>query len=84
MTPSGHGTWVRLGTNKYAFTAVRIMMSGTTFVGLARFWGTVTAVSHDELTGTMNAQFYSPDGTPISPVHTGTLNRHRIDVTFEQ
>jgi hypothetical protein len=32
----------------------------------------------------MNAQFYSPDGTPTSPVFTGTLERHRIEVTFEQ
>ena len=84
MTPSGHGTWVRIGTNRYAFTAERIMMSGTTFAGLARFWGTITAVSDDELTGTMNAQFYSPDGTPTSPVFGGTLERHRIEVTFEQ
>ena len=84
LTPSGHGNWVRLGTNRYAFTAVRIMMSGSTFVGLARFWGTITAVSDDELTGTMNAQFYSPDGTPTSPVFAGTLERHRIEVTFEQ
>jgi hypothetical protein len=89
MTPSGHGNWVRIGTNKYAFTAVRIMMSGSapgsTFVGLARFWGTITAVSDDELTGTMNAQFYLPDGTtPISPVFAGTLERHRIEITFEQ
>jgi hypothetical protein len=84
LTPSGHGNWVRIGTNRYAFTAVRIMMSGSTFIGLARFWGTITAVSDDELTGTMNAQFYSPDGTPTSPVFTGTLERHRIEVTFEQ
>jgi len=84
MTPSGHGSWVRIETNRYAFTAVRIMMSGPTFAGLARFWGTITAVSGDELTGTMNAQFYSPTGTPTSPVFTGTLVRHRIEVTFEQ
>ena len=84
LTPSAHGNWVRIGTNRYAFTAVRIIMSGSTFVGLARFWGTITAVSDDELTGTMNAQFYSPDGTPTSPVFTATLERHRIEVTFEQ
>src|SRR5512144_1185580 len=36
QTPSGHGNWVRIGTNRYAFTAVRIIMSGSTFVGLAR------------------------------------------------
>lgn len=84
LTPSGHGTWVRIGTNTYAFTAVRIQMSGSTLVGLARFWGTITAVSDDELTGTMNAQFYSPDWTPTSPVFAATLERQRIEVTFEQ
>lgn len=84
LTPAGHGNWVRIGTNRYAFTAVRIIMSGTTLVGSARFWGTITAVSDDELTGTMNAQFYAPEGTPISGVATATLERRRIEVTFEQ
>jgi hypothetical protein len=84
MTPSGHGNWVRIGTNKYAFTAVRVMFNGSTFVGWAKFWGTITAVSDDELTGTINAQFYLPNWTPMSPQFTGTLERHRIDITFEQ
>jgi hypothetical protein len=86
-TPSGHGNWVRIGTNTYAFTAVRTVYTeagGGTFIGWARFWGTVTAVSDDELTGTFNAQFYLANGTPISPQFTGTLERHRIDITFEQ
>ena len=83
LTPSGHGNWVRIGTNSYAFTAERIIMSGTTFAGLARFWGTITAVSDQELTGTMNAQFYAPNGTPISGVASGTIERHRIDITVE-
>lgn len=85
LTPSGHGNWVRIGTNTYAFTAERIIMSGTTFAGLARFWGTITAVSDSELTGTMNVQFYSPDGIPTSPVFAGaTLERHRVEIIFEQ
>ena len=84
MTPSGHGNWVRIGTNRYAFTAVRAIMNGSAFVGWARFWGTITAVSDDDLTGTMNAQFYLPNWTPVSPQFAGTLERHRIDVTFEQ
>lgn len=84
LTPSAHGNWVRIGTNTYAFTAERIIMSGTTFVGLFRFWGTITAVSDAELTGTMNAQSYAPNGTPISGVSTATLERRRIEVTFEQ
>ena len=84
QTPSGHGNWVRIGTNKYAYTALRVIMDGSTFVGWAKFWGTITAVSDDELTGTINAQFYLPNWTPVSPQFTGTLERHRIQVTFEQ
>ncbi len=84
QSPSGHGNWVRIGTNKYAFTAMRVIMSGSTFVGWARFWGTITAVSDDELTGTINAQFFRPDGVPLSPPFSGTLERHRLEITFEQ
>lgn len=84
QTPSGHGNWVRIGTNKYAFTAMRAITNGSTFVGWAKFWGTITAVSADELTGTITAQFYLPNWTPVSPQFVGTLERHRIDITFEQ
>jgi hypothetical protein len=83
QTPSGHGNWVRIATNKYAFTAMRAFVSGSTF-GWAKFWGTIVAVSDDELTGTINMQIYLPDGTPMSPVYTGTLERHRIQIAFEQ
>ena len=84
QTPSGHGNWVRIGTNQYAFTAVRAITNGATFVGWAKYWGTITAISDDELTGTINAQFYLANGTPISPVYGGTLERHRVEITFEQ
>lgn len=83
QTPSGHGNWVRVGTNKYAYTAVRAIMNGAVFVGWARFWGTITPVSSEELTGTINAQFFLPDGTPASPQFSGTIERHRVDITFE-
>lgn len=82
-TSSGHGNWVRIATNVYAYTAVRVIASGTTHVGWFKFWGTITAVSDNELTGTFYAQSYQPNGTPMSPVFTGTLERHRIDITFE-
>jgi hypothetical protein len=82
-SPSGHGNWVRIATNVYAYTAVRAIASGTTHVGWFKFWGTITAVSDNELTGTIYAQSYQPDWTPISPVFTGTIERHRIDITFE-
>lgn len=83
FTPSGHGNWVRIAKNAYAFTAVRAITTGTTHVGWARFWGTITPVSDNELTGTMNVQLYQPNGTPMSPVFTGTLERHRVDIIFE-
>lgn len=85
-TPSGHGNWVRIGTNKYAFTAVRTLFdqNGTLF-GWVRFWGTITPISEDEYTGTMNAQYYLPDGTPMLPRNfTGTLHSRRIEITVEQ
>jgi hypothetical protein len=84
QTPSGHGNWVRLATNTYAFTAMRARMSGTTVVGWAKFWGTITPSSDNDLTGTINVQFYDTNLTPTSPQFSGTLERHRIDITFEQ
>jgi hypothetical protein len=84
QTPSGHGNWVRVATNKYAFTAMRAIMRGGTFVGWARFWGTITPVSDEEVTGTINAQLYLPDGTPISTQFTGSIERHRIGITYEE
>lgn len=86
QTPAGHGNWVRIGKNTYAFTAMRaIHVPGNPdFIGWAKFWGTLTAVSEDQLTGTMNAQFYQADGTPISPLFTGTIERRRVEITFEQ
>ena len=84
QTPSGQGNWVRIATNTYAFTAMRAITNGATHVGWARFWGTITPVSDNELTGTMNIQLYLPNGTPMSAVFTGTLERHRVDVIFEE
>jgi hypothetical protein len=84
QTPSGHGNWVRIARNTYAFTALRAWTNGGSILGWARFWGTITPTSDDHLTGTINAQFFLPDGTPASPPFAGTLERHRIDITFEQ
>jgi len=84
QTPSGHGNWVRIATNKYAFTAVRAIVSGPGAFGWAKYWGTIAAVSENELSGTINAQFYAPDGTPVSPQFTGSIERHRVEITFEQ
>jgi hypothetical protein len=82
QTPSGQGNWVRIATNMRLHSGATIT-NGTTHVGWTRFWGTITPVSDNELTGTINAQVYQPNWTPMSPVFTGTLERHRIDITFE-
>lgn len=84
QTPAGHGSWVRIGKNKYAFTALRTIFdeNGNLF-GRAKNWGTITPISKDEYTGTMNVQFYLLDGTPTTPVFTGTLRSQRVEITFE-
>ncbi len=84
FTPSAHGNWTRIGINTYAYTAMRAITSGATVIGWAKFFGTITAVSENELTGTINAQLYDPNLTAISGVSTGTLERHRVGIVFEQ
>lgn len=85
QTSSGQGKWVRIGKNKYAFTAVRTIYDekGDLF-GLAKNWGTITQISNTEYTGTMNVQFYLADWTPTTPVFKGTLHSQRVLITFEQ
>ncbi len=84
-TPSGHGNWVRISMNGYAFTAVRTVFDETgRLFGWAKFWGTITVMSENEYTGTMNARYYLPGGTPFTPLFTGTLHSNRIEIAFEQ
>lgn len=86
QTPSGHGNWVRVGANKYAYTAMRAVTDGQgAVVGWARFWGTITAVSEKQLQGTINFQLHAADAgmTPISPVFSGTIDRRRVEVVTE-
>ena len=84
QTPSGHGNWVRIATNTYAFTAMRARVTAAG-LGWVKFWGTITPISDDEATGTINAQFFAPDGTtPVSPPFPGTIERHRVGITLEQ
>ncbi len=84
-TPAGHGNWVRIGRNKYAFTAVRSIFdeNGNLF-GRSKAWGTITPISEDEYTGTINVQYYLPDWTPFTPPFKGTLHSQRLAITFEQ
>lgn len=84
QTPSAHGNWTRIGINTYAYTSMRAITSGPTVIGWAKYWGTITAASDNELTGTINAQFFDPNLTPISPVFAGTLERRRVEIVVGQ
>lgn len=78
LTPSGHGNWVRIGKNKFAFTVMRILMDADGRpVGTAKFWGTRTAQTHDTSTGTMNAEYYDQDGKAYGRF-SGTTAETRI------
>jgi len=62
-TTTGHGNWIRVDKNQFAFTVWRILvdagsMPGTP-VGAIKFWGTITVTGPDTFTGTMNAQYYA-------------------------
>lgn len=83
-TQSGHGSWIRIAKNTFAITTVRILIAPDgTSAGTAKFWGTVT-VDADEMSGTLNAQYYSLSGDPILPVPLqGTSTGKRIEVTVE-
>jgi len=77
-TPSGHGNWVRIGKNKFAFTVMRILMDADGRpVSTAKFWGTVTVQTNDTITGTMNAEYYGQDGKAFGG-NTGTTVETRI------
>lgn len=85
MAPSGHGNWVRVGTNAFAYTAVRTLVdqSGVYF-GRGRNWGTFTAPSENEFSGTMTFRFYRADGTPFGRTFTGVANSTRVEITYEE
>ncbi len=81
ITPTGHGSWVRIGKNTFAFTALRILidLDGNPF-GTAKFWGTVSVDEENDMSGTMNVQYYDLNGDPISPVLQGTSTGERIEI----
>jgi hypothetical protein len=85
ITPTGHGNWVRIGKNTFAFTALRILIDpdGNPF-GTAKFWGTVSVDAENDMSGTMNAQYYDLNGDPVSPVLQGTSTGKRIEVVLEE
>jgi hypothetical protein len=80
----GHGNWVRIAKNKYAFTAMRPICNqdGMPF-GWATFVGTITPISENEYTGTNTYQWYNLDGTPYPRHGTLPLHSHRIEIIYE-
>jgi hypothetical protein len=84
MTQAGHGNWIRIGKNRFAFTALRIITDANGRpVGTAKFWGTLTATAHDETSGTMNAEYYGPTGDRFVTVTGGITTGKRIEVEVE-
>jgi hypothetical protein len=69
-TTAGHGNWVRIDKNRFAFTVWRILVDADptngvpdgAAVGTAKFWGTIIATGADSFEGSMKAQYYGPDG----------------------
>lgn len=80
MTQSGHGSWIRVGKNEYAFTVLRLLLDNGVPVGTAKFWGTVTIDAENHMSGVMNSQNYLFDGTPISDVVNLIFEMTRIEV----
>ncbi|HSL22691.1 MAG TPA: hypothetical protein VK886_14250 [Vicinamibacterales bacterium] len=81
-TQSGHGEWMRVSKNVFAFTVWRILVdSDGHAVGWARFWGTNQVDAPDHFSGTMNALFYTKELVPLPmPPLTATTEATRIVV----
>ena len=85
ITQSGHGNWIRTSKNTFAFTALRILIDPDGKpAGTAKFWGTVTMDAENEMSGTMNVQYYDLNDAPISPVLHGTSTGKRIEIELEE
>jgi hypothetical protein len=68
-TQGGHGNWIRVGKNQFAFTVWRILIDADPAnlvpdgapMGVVKFWGTITATGPDTFAGILNADYYGPD-----------------------
>jgi hypothetical protein len=49
-------------------------------LGSIKFWGTITITGRDTFEGTMNAEYYGPDGQPFRRVEGLTTAGTRIPV----
>jgi len=84
VTSTAHGSWIRIGKNKFAMTAWRIIMDANgTAVGTAKFWGTLTVGAENEASGTLNGEYYDSNGVPYYTMKGGTSTGKRIEVEVE-
>ena len=85
VTSTAHGNWIRIGKNKFAMTAWRIIMDANgAAVGTARFWGTLTVSEENEASGTLNADYYDSNGVRYYSMRGGTSSAKRIEVVVDE
>lgn len=85
MTQAGHGNWIRIAKNRFAFTAWRIIIdAGGHPVGTAKFWGTVTAIAYDQSSGTMNAEYYDSNAQCFMHITGLVSTGKRIEVEVKE
>jgi hypothetical protein len=85
VTSTAHGNWIRIGKNKFAMTAWRIIVDANGMaVGTAKFWGTLTVGAENEASGTLNAEYYDSNGVPYYSMKGGTSTGKRIEVVVEE
>ncbi len=84
LTQSGHGNWIRIGKNTFAFTVWRFITGPNGMpVAKVKFWGTVTAEGENEMSGTMNGQNYTLNDDAFGESSHGTYMMKRIEVELE-
>ena len=84
MTQAGHGNWIRIAKDKFAFTAWRIIVDTVGHpVGTAKFYGSVTVIAENEISGTMNAEYYNSAGDRFFAIAGGVSTGKRIEVEVE-
>ena len=93
-TTTGHGNWIRVSQNRFAFTVYRILIDADPArmpgvpMGTIKFWGTITVTGPDAFVGTMNAQYYAygPGGQqlPLMAFERITTAGKRIAVETEE
>ncbi len=69
LTQSGHGNWIRIGKNTFAFTVWRLMTgSDGRPVAKAKFWGAITVDGENDFSGAINGS-----ATPFPLCRVGPL-----------